>query len=155
MTDIIATILSVIGIIPSFSDMINSQVSQSKGTKRSLILEMKKNAAFIQLYLDGEADLDTVIEKLTYKKLEKTLNSNFDFNIVKRGKVKEKSAGGIAFFEKYIGWTTEKLFENLYLKLQVLKTFISDKKHNSRLRKNVRLINILKLIKLIIIHIDE
>lgn len=155
MTDIITMILSVIGIIPSFSDMINSQVSQSKGTKRSLILEMKKNAAFIQLYLDGEADLDTVVEKLTYKKLEKTLNSNFDFNTVKRGKVKKKSAGGIAFFEKYIGWNTEELYENLYLKLQVLKTFVSDKKQNSRLRKNVRLINILKLIKLIVIHIDE
>jgi len=154
MADIITTILSVIGVIPAFSEMINSQASQSKGTKRSLILEMKKNAAFIQLYLDGEADLDTVIKKLNTKKLEKALNSSFDFNSIKWGKVKKKSTGGIAFFEKYIGWTTEDLYENLYLKLQVLKTFVSSKKQNSRLRKNVRLINVLKLIKLIVIHID-
>lgn len=155
MTDIITAILSVIEIIPAFVKMINKQAANTKGLERGLILEMKANAELIQLYLDGDADLDSTIRQLEIEKLEKILNSDFNFNTIKRGKVKEESTGGIGFYEHYTDWTTEELFENLFLKIEVLKKFVEMEPETFRIRKNVRLINVLKLIKLIIIHIDE
>ena len=95
MPELITTILSVIKIIPEFSEMINKLVRDSKSTKRSLILEMRANVDVIQLYLDGEASLDNVISKLETTKLEKALDSSFNLNTIKFGKVKEESTGGI------------------------------------------------------------
>ena len=155
MTDIITAILSVIEIIPAFVKMINKQAANTKGLERGLILEMKANAELIQLHREGEVTADEVIKQLEIDKLEKALDSDFKFTIVKRGKVKAESTAGIAFFEKYLGWTTEELFENLFLKIEVLKKHVAMSPENFRIRKNVRLINVLKLIKLIIIHIDE
>ena len=155
MTDIISAILSVIELIPAFVDMINKQAENTKGLERSLILEMKANAELIQLHRDGEVTANEVIKQLEIDKLEKALGSDFKFTSIKRGKLKAKSTAGIAFFEKYIGWTTEELFENMYLKIKVLKKYLEMTPDNFRIRKDVRLINVLKLIKLIIIHIDE
>lgn len=155
MTDIITAILSVIEIIPAFAKMINNRAANSKGVERGLILEMKANAELIQLYLDGDADLDGMIRQLEIEKLEEALNSDFKFTTIKRGRVKEESTAGIGFFEQYIDWTTEELFANLFLKIEVLKKFVEMEPETFRIRKNVRLINVLKLIKLIIIHIDE
>ena len=155
MPDIITAILSVIKMIPEFVAMLDRQAANSKGMERGLILEMQANAELIQLYLDGESELEMVIQKLETDKLEKALDSDFKFTTIKRGKVKQESTGGIGFFEKYIDWTTEELFGNLFLKIDVLKKFEEMQPEHFHVRKNVRLINILKLIKLIIIHIDE
>ena len=155
MTDIITAILSVVEVIPAFVKMINNRAANSKGMERGLILEMRANAELIQLYLDGDGDLDNMIRQLEIDKLEEALNSDFKFTTIKRGKVSEESTGDIAFFKKYIGWTTEELFENLFLKIEVLKKFVEMGPETFRIRKNVRLINVLKLIKLIIIHIGE
>ena len=155
MPELITTILSVIKIIPEFSEMINKLVRDSKGTKRSLILEMRANVDVIQLYLDGEASLDNVISKLETTKLEKALDSSFNLNTIKFGKVREESTGGIPFYKQYVGWTTEELFENLYLKIKNLQTFVEIQPQSFHVRKNVRLINVLKLIKLLTIHIGE
>ena len=43
----------------------------------------------------------------------------------------------------------------MYLKIKVLKKYLEMTPDNFRIRKDVRLTNVLKLIKLIIIHIDE
>ena len=155
MTDIVTAILKVIEVIPAFFKMVNRIAAKSKGEERGVILEMKANAELIQLYVNGEADLDHVIEKLEIEYLQKVLHSDFEFTTIKRGKVKKVSTGDIAFFNKYIGWTTEALFANLYVKIKTLKNFTDMQPKNYHVRKNVRLINVLKLIKLIIIHIDE
>jgi hypothetical protein len=155
MTDIISAILGVIEIIPAFVKMINKQAANTKGLERGLILEMKANAELIQVHRTNEVTADEVIKHFEIDKLEKALDSDFKFTSIKRGKVKAESTAGIPFFEKYIDWTTEELFENLYLKIKVLKKYLEMTPDNFRIRKDVRLINILKLIKLIIIHIDE
>lgn len=155
MTDMITAILSVIEIIPAFAKMINNRAANSKGVERGLILEMKANAELIQLYLDGDTDLDSTIRQLEIEKLEKALNGDFKFTTIKKGKVSEESTGGIGFYQNYTDWTTEELFGNLFLKTEVLKKFVEMEPETFRVRKNVRLINVLKLIKLIIIHIDK
>jgi hypothetical protein len=155
MMEIITAILSAIGLVPPFAEMINKQAESTKGLERGLILEMKTNAELVQLHRDGEVSADEVIKQLEVDKLEKALDSDFKFTTIKRGKVKAESTAGIAFFEKYIGWTTEELFENLFLKIEVLKKHLDMAPDSFRIRKDVRLINILKMIKLIIIHIDE
>ena len=66
-----------------------------------------------------------------------------------------KETGGVAFYQAYIGWTTEQLFENIYLKIVELKDIAKMDSDNPNIRKKVRLLNVLKMIKLLLVHISK
>jgi hypothetical protein len=128
-------------------------VRGNRGIKRQVLLEMQQNLATIQLYLENDLPIDKVIADLSVEKLKNGFDSGFSFNSFKRENIAAEATAQIPFFEKYIGWTTEQLFENIYLKISELKQLVRLDPDNPNLRKSVRLINIFKLIKLLLIHI--
>ena len=63
-------------------------------------------------------------------------------------------AGDQLQYQQYIGWSAERLLSRIYVKTQDLQTVVASDPDNQRIRKGVRLINVLKLMLLLTKHIN-
>jgi hypothetical protein len=141
--------------IPSIR-FLDDLLTRYKGMKRMLLLELKKNLSTID-FLEKNVPFETIIGKLKITQLEKALESNFDFNsysLIKH-KVSKKTAGKSSFNQRYIGWTTEQLFNSIYLKIDNLQTLISITPQPEHIDKKARLMNIYRQINLLLLHLNK
>jgi hypothetical protein len=148
-----ATILQGINTTASVINALNTLIKGTKGTRRALLLELQSNIRLIMLYADGGAPIDKVIKKLDVSQCKAALESNFNFNSLKRGRVQRAVTQGTPQYKAYAGWTTERLFSNIYLKVRDLQNIVEIDPGNKRFRKNVRLLNVLKLMLLLLRHL--
>jgi hypothetical protein len=142
---------------PSHSiKLLDDLLTRNKGRKRILLLEIRKNISTVE-YLDNNVPIDTVIEKLESDQLKKALESNFDFRSysILRHKVNKKTARKNPFYERYVGWTTEELFNSIYLKIDSLKTIASINPEPKHVDKKARLMNIYRLMNLLLLHLNK
>ena len=136
--------------------LLDDLLNRYKGMKRMLLLEMKKNLSTIE-FLKKNVPIDTVIGKLKTTRLEKALESNFDFRSYSliHNRLSKKTAGKDSFNRRYVGWTTEQFFHSIYLKIDNLQTIISLSPQPEHVDKNVRLMNIYRLINLLLRHLNQ
>lgn len=144
----------LISVVDSVLDAINSWVKATEGRKRMLLLELQSNIELIFSYGKSDLPINSVVAKLETKEMEDALKSGFDLNSLQRDKVQESTAGNESQYQRYIGWTTEKLFSNIYVKIRDLQAAVEMDPDNVRIRKRVRLINVLKLMLLLMKHVN-
>ena len=123
--------------------------------KRSLLLELQKNFNLIHLFLGDESKVTSVINRLDVRAYEEAVRSEFDFKSIKKGKLGSRIIGDIKQLQPYVGWTTEQLFENVYLKVHQLKNINEIDPGNEKYRINVRLRNLHKMMLLLIKHVKS
>jgi hypothetical protein len=142
--------------ITSPLNMIDDIIRRNRGRKRMLLIEMKKNLEMIGL-LDEGVPIDQVILSLETTQLEKAFDSGFDFNSFRllKPKVSASIVRENAFYHRYIGWTFDRLFENIYIKIDTLKKIAEIKPRVENINRTARLNNILRLITLLLLHIDK
>lgn len=148
---------TTIGALSSATQIIKfveQLVNRHKGTRRTLLLELKRNVEIIAMYIRDGAPIDKVIAELKTQHLYEAIQSNFDFNSFSKAKVSDRTVEDIGFYQSYIGWSTEDLFLNIYQKIDNLQTIVRIDSDNPRVRKSVRLMNIEKMIKLLLVHIS-
>lgn len=150
----IAAFLSAITNFTNAIQFIENLINRHTGQRRRLLLELQENLSTIELFSKSGVPIDKVILALKTEKLKEALESNFNFNILRNARVSEPTTGDVPFYTSYVGWSTEQLFKNVYLKIAELQRVVEIDSENPNIRKNVRLINIFKLIKLIMVHID-
>jgi hypothetical protein len=141
-------------IVDSVLETINAWVKGTKGWKRKLQLELLSNIELIFSYVRYDLPVDDVIANLRTAHMQAALESGFNFNSLKRGRVTESITDKQPQYQQYVGWTTERLFSNILVKIEDLQTIVKMDPQNERIRKGVRLINILKLMLLIMKHIN-
>jgi hypothetical protein len=151
----LAAFFSGLSSAASAAKTIQSLLKNSRGLKRSLLLEVQKNLSLIYLFLNDEQKLVTIVKKLDLRVYEDAVKTNFDFNDIKKGKVSPRLVGDIKQLQPYIGWNTEQLFENIYLKIHQLKSIIEIDPENRQFRLNVRLKNLYKMMVLLIKHVKS
>ncbi len=151
----IAAFLSAITNFSNALRLIAELIHRNTGIKRKLLLELEENLSTIELYSVSGAPIDEVIKAMKTEKLNEVLQSNFNFNSLKNSKVSSTATGGVPFYSSYIGSSTEDLFKKVYLKITELQRIVEIDTDNPNIRKSVRLINIFKLIKLILVHINS
>ena len=151
----IASFLSLLTNIPKVLDEIDKVLKGTQGKKWGLLLEIKQNVVTIELFSKNQGPIDRVIENLRIGKMEDALTTGYKFNRLNTDRVNWKETDGVAFYQVYIGCTTEQLFENIYLKIVELKDIVKMDSDNPNIRKNVRLLNVLKMIKLLLVHISK
>ena len=149
------TIFKGIDTTTSVVRALQSLLKGSRGLKRALLLELQKNIQLILLYREGEVPIDKLIRKLDVSHCKAALESNFNFTSLKRGRVSKALTQGVAQFRPYVGWTTEQLFSNIYLKITELQTIVDMGGDGKQLRKGVRLLNALKLMLLLLRHLKS
>lgn len=149
----VETGLTTVSTAAAVVQTLHALIKSSRGRKRMLLLELQHNLGVIDMYVTGRSPLNSVIGKLDIQYLKAALESDFDFNKLKRGRVNKRAAGDVAQYKGYVGWTTERLFSSIYLKISLLQQIIAIDPHSSQYRPSVRLLNIRKLIVLLIRHI--
>ena len=151
----IASFLSLLTNIPNVLDEIDKLLKGTRGKKQRLLLEIKQNVVTISLFSKNQAPIDRGIENLRIGKMEDALTTGYKFNRFNTDRVTRMETGGVAFYQAFIGQTTEQLFETIYLKIVVLKDIVKMDSGNPNIRKKVRLLNVIKMIKLLLVHISK
>lgn len=146
----IGAISPTVEVIRLLADLLKGQ----KGTQRKLLLELRRNLELISLHTEGETPIEKVIPKLVTQEFEAALQRDFDFSNLKKGKINEKSAE-TPFERLYLGWTTEALISNIYLKIKTLQDILEIDPQNPHYRMSVRLNNVRKMIILLLKHIGS
>ncbi len=144
----IGAISPTVEVIRLLADLLKGQ----RGTKRKLLLELQRNLELISLHTEGETPIEKVIPKLQTREFEQALNQNYNFANLQKGKIGEKVIE-TPFERQYLGWTTEALISNIFLKIKTLQDILEIDPQNQEYRKSVRLINIRKMIILLLKHI--
>lgn len=150
-----AAFFSGLSSAASAAKTIQGLVKHSRGTKRALLLELQKNLNLLYLFLDDERKAGAIISKLDVKVYEDAVKTDFNFNEIKKGKLKPQLAAGMKQLQVYVGWPTEQLFENVYLKIHQLKSINEIDPDNSRYRVGVRLKNLHKMMLLLVMHVKS
>lgn len=151
----LTSFLSGLSSAASAATTIQSLLKDTRGTKRAILLELRKNMDLLYLFLDDETKYRTIIRKLDMDVYARASADGFDFNSIKKTKVNSKVTNGVRQLKPYIGGTTEDLFDNIYLRIHQLKNIIDVDPENKKFRLNVRLKNLHKMMVLLIKHVKS
>jgi len=149
------TVFSGLSSAAAVARAIRPLLRNTRGTRRLLLLELQKNINLIYLYTEGGASIDRVIRRLEVAAYEAAVQSGFNFKSFTRKTVPQALVKDAPQLSPYVGWTTELLFEGIYLKIHTLKSIVAVDARKEGLRKNVRLLNILKLMLLVLRHLKS
>jgi hypothetical protein len=134
---------------------VNAALKNSKGHKRAVLRELKENLNLLLLARNNQLPAEKVILKLERKNYLAAADAGFNFKMVKRSSLKEKTIRGVPQFRNYIGWSTERLLENIYLKVKQLQDIIDMRVVSKNINLNTRLENLTRLLILLIQHIGS
>jgi len=149
----IASLLGSLSSITSVLDTLNSMLKGSRGIRRSLLLELESNIRLALIGQRGGIPVEKLVKRLDTRAMQQAMESDFSFSSLKSGKVKKKIAGDSAQMQRYTGWSTEKLFTNLYLRIRELQNIVELDADSSHFRVAIRLRNIFRMMLLIARHI--
>jgi hypothetical protein len=131
-------------------------LQRSKGPRRALLLELKKNLLLLDLHARGNGSVDQVVNRLETARYEQAVASEFDFSSFSRRKVNAEAVRGSPALRPYVCWTTEQLFESVYLKIHALKNLAAlGARRGGRVRMDTRLRNLVRLMLLLLRHIGS
>jgi len=151
----LGTFAQLISAVNSVLKTVNSWVGKAEGDRQKLLLELESNIELIFSYGRYDLPVDDIIARLKTASIKAALEgSSFNLNAWKKGKITKRVAGKEPLYQRYVGWTTQRLLSNIYVKINDLQTIVEMTPHK-RIRKRVRLINILKLMLLFIKHISS
>lgn len=123
--------------------------SEKSGVKSMLLIELELNISLLVYdYIENGLDEKTTIEQLKLNAIQAAFDKDFDFNKLKKGKIKADILPKDEYYVKFQLDDTEKLFRKIQIKINELKRSIElyDAFSEKKLRLNVRLKNLLKLL---------
>ena len=147
--------LKLAGFAVNVGSLIRSALKSAKGHKRKLLLELQDNIELVNLWRQKEFPIDRVILKLSQAHYRAAVAENFSLNSIKSGRLKATTTKGIPQFQKYVGWTTEAMLDNVYRKIKTLVDIVEMDTDSKKVDKKARLSNLYKLMILLVHHIDS
>ena len=150
-----ATVLGSVSNVTNVLNTIGSLLKGSRGTQRSLLLELESNIRLAQIGKKGNVSSEKLVQRLETDAISRAMASGFNFSSLKSGKVKKAVAGDSAQLQRYVGWSTEKLFSNIYLRIRELQNIVVLDPDSDHFRVNIRLKNVFRLMVLLVRHIKS
>ncbi len=123
--------------------------TEKSGLKSMLLIELELNISLLVYdYIENDLDEKTTIEQLKITAIQQAFEKDFDFNKLKKGKIKADILPKDEYYLKFKTDDAEKLFRKVHIKINELKRSIElyDAFSEKKLRLNVRLKNLLKLL---------
>ena len=148
---ILKSIATTYSGLKAFSDM----RAKTKGDARSLVEELKENSRLCWLIIEEDVELKTIIPLLSYSEFDRLNKSGFDFDTLKRKKIRKYSQLIHSDLESWAGKSTHALVESIYDKIKNLKTTYKYAPHSEKRRWKTRVINIQKRILLLVKHLQD
>ncbi len=137
---------------------INALIKEARGTKREVLRELHDNIDRIALFQQNglpPEQINRVVNALQVSTYLAASKAGFDFNSLKKGKLAAASVRDVPQFKTLVGASTEQLFDKLYGAIHRLKVICADYPDSPKLRKNVRLWNVFKLMLVLVRHIKS
>lgn len=148
----IPTALKAISSSGSAAKSITSWWNKSKGDSRALIGELKENLLYLDMVISDDVSLGDVAEKLSVSEYRRLAHEGFNFNKLKRSKIKKYPSLQGTALEKWGGKETEELVVSIYDKINEIKIRFPYIGNSKKIRWRVRVINIHKRIWLLLKH---
>ena len=150
-----ATAFKIAGLGEDLTEKLLKSLKSARGRKRRLLLELQGNLDILQLWKRNRFPPEGIIPKLERVQYDAALEENFKLNSIKRQPLGKEASKNVPQFRKYIGWSTEKLLDNLYRKIKILSDILELDGNRDKVNMDVRLNNIYKMLVLIITHINS
>ncbi|MEM6511939.1 MAG: hypothetical protein AAF660_02915 [Pseudomonadota bacterium] len=135
-------------------EQLREERKKSKGRGKAVLYELEKNFNRILLWKRNGVDIDVIIAELSTAKWE-ALHDSFDSSDIKIKKITKTTVKDHPADARYIGWSSEKLISSIYAKIETLKDLVRLDPDNKKVRKAVRLDNVLRLIRLLTRHVSH
>ena len=113
--------MSIIQDLYNIFDNEQSKHIKKKSTKNLVVLELSSNLSFLREGLLEKMNGSSVIAGLAGDQFKKANEKGINLNSIQKKKLSKLTYGGVKEFEKYEGWTTEKLINNAYERIDTLK----------------------------------
>ncbi len=128
---------------------------QAKGDARAIILEMKDNLSYLELVAIDGIDLGVVIEKMSFSEYKRLSKEGFNFNSLKRGKIRNYPSLDGTDLSSWVGKDTEDLVKSICDKIGELKIRYPHVLGSKKYRWNARVNNIRRRIFLLLKHVQD
>ncbi len=125
------------------------------GNARVLIMEIEENYTHLDMVVFDGVALNNVIPDLSVSEYKRLAREGFDFNTIKRKKIKDDPSFEGTQMANWVGKSTEELIDSIYKKINDLKIRYPHNYNNPKYRWNVRVQNIIRLIWLLIKHVGS
>jgi hypothetical protein len=132
---------------------LDNLLKNSRGHKRAILRELQENINLLFLVKNQQLPVRKIIEKLERKNYLAAANAGFNFKLIKRSALKKETVKNVPQFKKYIGWSTERMLENIYLKVKQLQDIAAIDPDQKSLNLQIRLENLLRLMLLLLQHV--
>ena len=148
---ILKSIATTYSGLKAFSDM----RAQTRGDARSLVEELKENSRLCWLVIEEDVDVGTIIPKLSHGEFDRLNKKGFDFDALKRKKIKNYNQLNDTDLASWAGKSTHSLIENIYDKIKNIKTSYKYAPQSKKRRWKTRILNIQKRILLLVKHVSS
>lgn len=132
---------------------VDSIVRNTRGHKRAVLRELQENIQLLLLVRNKEFAPEKVIPRLERKNYLSAADAGFNFKQIKRSVLKDKTIRDVPQFRKYVGWTTERLLENIYIKVKQLQNIVEMSSDQNKVNLELRSKYLLRLMILLLHHI--
>jgi hypothetical protein len=155
MLENIPGILKSIATAYSGLKALSDMSAKTRGDARALIEELKENSRLCWLVVEENVEIKKIIPQLSYAEYDRLNKAGFDFNALKRKKIRRYSQLNQSDLESWAGKSTPDLIENIYDKIKNLKTTYKYAPTSEKHRWKARIINIQKRILLLVKHLRD
>jgi hypothetical protein len=129
--------------------------AKTRGDARSLVEELKENSRLCWLVIEEDVQSGKIIPKLSHSEFDRLNKAGFDFDALKRKKIKKYAQLNDTDLASWAGKSTHDLVENIYDKIKNIKTTYKYAPHSENRRWKARIINIQKRILLLVKHLRD
>jgi hypothetical protein len=155
MLENIPGILKSIATAYSGLKALSDMSAKTRGDARALIEELKENSRLCWLVVEENVEINKIIPQLSYTEYDRLNKAGFDFNALKRKKIRKYLQLNQSDLESWAGKSTHDLIENIYDKIKNLKTTYKYAPNSEKHRWKARIINIQKRILLLVKHLRD
>ncbi len=126
----------------------------ARGDARALVFELRDNHTLLDLVAGDEVTLDSIIEKLSTAEYERLAKAGYNFNALKRGRIRRHRSLEGTSLSAWQGKETAELIDSIYMRIRDLKLRYPLVKEHEKYRWGVRVNNIRKRTWLLLRHVN-
>ena len=151
----IKTVLSSLPLAVDTIETIVELVQKRKGDERLLLEEMKENLRLCRLVVEQGTAPMKIVPRLSTLEYDRILGTPFNFNRLKKGKIRSTKKLASSDLSSFIGKRTADLIVNIYDRVKDLKTTYDVDRYNASIQWYRRIVNLRRRILLLMWHLDR
>ena len=144
--------MSIIQDFYTIYDKESAKYRDQKSSSHRVVLELSQNLSFLREGLAENLDSAAIVSGLEDEQFRKASEKGINLNAIQKRTLDRDTYGDAKEFERYRGWTTEKLINNAYERIAILRKL---KTGSHTVDMTTRLQYLFKYLMVLIAHIEE